>query len=101
MSEVNPGAPVVAGQAAQLDLLLLEHPGDLVRGDTELLFVLVVVAFAVFPIWGIIDAALRPDDVWARANQSKVVWILVQIFLWTLGALIYFIAIRPKLTSAA
>jgi hypothetical protein len=78
---------------------MLAQISELEADRAEVLWVLVGVAFAVFPIWGIIDAALRPDDVWARANQSKVVWILVQIFLWTLGALIYFIAIRPKLTS--
>jgi nitrate/nitrite transporter NarK len=70
-------------------------------GAPELLIVLTMFVLVVFPIWGIIDAALRPDDVWARANQNKVVWILVQIFLSTLGALIYFLAIRPKLAAAA
>ncbi|MGQ0434503.1 MAG: hypothetical protein ACT452_19115 [Microthrixaceae bacterium] len=70
-------------------------------GGPELIIILLMFVFAVFPIWGIIDAALRPDDAWARANQNKVVWILVLIFLWTLGALIYFLAIRPKLAAAA
>jgi hypothetical protein len=30
------------------------------------------------------------------AGQSKVVWVLVQIFLWVVGSVVYFIAIRPK-----
>lgn len=54
----------------------------------------------ILPIVGIIDAALRPDDVWARAIQNKLVWIIVQIFLSVLGTLAYFIAVRPKLKAA-
>lgn len=69
-------------------------------GGPELLIMLVVFAFAVFPIWGIVDAALRPDNVWTRANQNKVVWILLQFFLGILGAIVYFAAIRPKLRDA-
>ncbi len=47
------------------------------------------------------DAAMRPDDVWAAAGQNKIVWVLVEIFLWTPGAAIYFLAIRPKLKAVA
>lgn len=38
---------------------------------------------------------------WAASGQSKVVWLVLQVLLWTLGAVIYFIAIRPKLVAAA
>jgi hypothetical protein len=69
-------------------------------GAPELLVLIVIFLFAVVPVWGIIDAALRPDDVWARASQNKVVWLLLQIFLGALGTLIYFAAIRPKLKAA-
>jgi hypothetical protein len=68
-------------------------------GPAELLIVSVVLG--VLPIVGIIDAALRPDDVWARANQNKLVWIVVQIVLSVVGTLAYFIAVRPKLKAAA
>lgn len=63
-------------------------------GPTELLILLVLF---VLPVWGIIDAAIRPDAAWAAAGQSKVVWVLVQIFLWVIGSAVYFVAIRPKL----
>jgi hypothetical protein len=66
-------------------------------GAPELLIILFIL---VLPIWGIIDAAIRPDAVWAATGQNKIVWVLVQIFLWTLGAIIYFVAIRPKLVAA-
>lgn len=53
----------------------------------------------VIPVVGIIDAALRPDDAWARANQNKLVWIVVQILLSVVSTLAYFIAVRPKLKA--
>ncbi|MFA5891161.1 MAG: PLDc N-terminal domain-containing protein [Actinomycetota bacterium] len=63
-------------------------------GPQELLVLLVVF---VSPIWGIIDAALRPETQWQGASQNKVVWILIQLFLGFIGTIIYFAAIRPKL----
>jgi hypothetical protein len=69
-------------------------------GAPELLILLFLLVTFIFPIWGIIDAAIRPDAVWAATGQNKIVWVLVQIFLWTLGAIIYFVAIRPKLVAA-
>jgi hypothetical protein len=65
-------------------------------GPMELLFFVVLF----LPVWGIIDAAVRPDSAWAAAGQSKVVWVLVQIFLSILGTAVYFVAIRPKLKAA-
>jgi hypothetical protein len=67
-------------------------------GSTELLILLFLI---VVPVWGIIDAAMRPDSAWAAAGQNKVVWVLVQIFLGILGSAVYFLAIRPKLKAAA
>lgn len=69
-------------------------------GGAELLILLLILFFfLVVPVWGILDAALKPDSVWSAADQSKVVWIVLQVFLWTLGALIYFVAIRPRLRA--
>jgi len=58
-------------------------------------------------VTGVLVGTVRtlPNSPWlVRAGNAWVelfrnIPILVQIFLWTLGALIYFIAIRPKLTS--
>jgi uncharacterized membrane protein len=69
-------------------------------GAPELLIILIMLAFIVLPIWGIIDAATKPDHVWAAAGQNKILWIVLQFVLGTLGALIYFLAIRPKLQAA-
>jgi hypothetical protein len=65
-------------------------------GAAELLIIL----FVALPIWGVIDAALRPDSAWRTANQSKVVWVVLQIFLGFIGAIAYFLAVRPKVRRA-
>lgn len=70
-------------------------------GAPEMLTLIVIGGMFVLPIWGIIDAAVRSDADWARASQNKVVWVLVQIFLSGLGALVYLSVIRPKLKAAA
>ena len=51
-------------------------------------------------IWAVIDAATKPDSAWAAADQSKIVWILVALFVPIAGALAYLIAIRPKVKAA-
>ena len=57
-------------------------------------------------VWGIRDAASRPEWAWQRANQSKVLWICLQafgLFFAGLGLVLtiaYFVAIRPRLARA-
>jgi hypothetical protein len=69
-------------------------------GAPELLIIFFLLGFIVLPIWGIVDAAVRPDALWAATGQSKILWIILQVVLGTLGAVIYFAAIRPKLVAA-
>jgi hypothetical protein len=72
-------------------------------GAPEILIILLLIfmlALSALPIWGIVDAASRPDAVWAATDQNKILWIVLQVVLWTLGAIIYFAAIRPKLVAA-
>jgi hypothetical protein len=53
-------------------------------------------------IWGIVDAASRPDWAWQRAGQNKVLWVVLQvvgIFVclgWILS-IVYLASIRPQL----
>jgi hypothetical protein len=57
------------------------------------MFMLFILLFAVsmlflglaLPIWAIIDCATSEE----RTNQSKVIWIIVIVVLWTAGACIY------------
>lgn len=75
-------------------------------GAPELLIILVgVVPYAVI-IWGIVDAAMRPDPVWQRAGQNKVLWVVLQVaglFVCLAGlilSLVYLLAIRPQLARS-
>jgi hypothetical protein len=69
-------------------------------GAPELLIITFLLFFAVLPIWGIVDAAMRPNEAWAATGQSKALWIILQFVLGVIGAIIYFLAIRPKLAAA-
>jgi hypothetical protein len=68
-------------------------------GLPELVLLLVILLVMVLPIWSVLDAALRPDGAWQAAGQSKVVWVLVILFMPLVGSLIYFAAVRPKVRA--
>ena len=70
-------------------------------GGPELVILMVVLLGFVIPLWGILDAAVRPDSQWTAASQNKVAWILLQVFLGVIGTGAYFLAIRPKLVAVA
>ncbi|NNL68475.1 MAG: hypothetical protein HKO70_00760, partial [Acidimicrobiia bacterium] len=69
-------------------------------GLVVLLILIFGVGGFVLWIWSIIDAVQRPDAQWERAGQTKLVWILILIFLGFLGSLIYLFAARPQLEAA-
>ena len=75
-------------------------------GPPEMLIILLLAILGlVFPIWGIADAAGRPDSAWARAEQNKTLWIVLQAvgmlvcFGWMLAA-VYLLVISPKVKQA-
>ena len=48
-------------------------------GPSEVLVILVVGLVGVaLPVWGIVDAARRPDAAWQQAGQNKTLWIVLQ-----------------------
>ena len=67
--------------------------------DLALILVIVWVAGLVSVIAGALDAALRPDSTWAAIDQSKIVWVGVIVVLPLVGAIAYYVAIRPKLLA--
>lgn len=75
-------------------------------GPIEGLAALIGLAATAFVVWGIVDAATRPDAAWTVAGQNKVLWIVLQaggLFFFGLGlifAIVYFAAIRPKVMAA-
>jgi hypothetical protein len=70
-------------------------------------FVVILVAFItilaiaslVVWIWALVDAIQVPDDSMYRAG-TKLVWVLVIVFLQVIGAVIYFAIGRPAMRAA-
>jgi len=66
---------------------------------------LLLAGLALIPLWGLIDARLRPDWVWQRARQSKRAWsvsLAICLFLSLAGAIVgifYLAAIRKDLAA--
>jgi hypothetical protein len=59
-------------------------------------------------VWAAVDAAGKPAAAWQRSGQDRALWIaapLVGMFLCgvvgLITAIVYFIAIRPKVVAAA
>lgn len=63
--------------------------------------VLLLVWFALIVWWLVmlVQAIRTPDSVWAAADQSKILYVLLMIFLGWLGALLYVVIARPRLGS--
>lgn len=54
----------------------------------------------VFWLWMLIDCLKRPDDKFAAGgNYAKLIWVLVIIFTWLIGALIYYFLIKKADTQ--
>ncbi|MFJ2755694.1 hypothetical protein ACIO3S_08860 [Nocardioides sp. NPDC087217] len=66
-------------------------------GGTVLL--LVGLAVTVWWLLMLVQALRTPDSVWAAAGQSKILYVLLMIFLGWLGALLYVFIARPGLRA--
>lgn len=64
-------------------------------GPAELLIILALASVSIFPIWALVDAIRVPSDQDYRAG-TKVIWVLVILFMHCVGALIYFAVGRPR-----
>jgi uncharacterized membrane protein len=62
---------------------------------------LLVIGFAVTVWWLVmlVEALRTPDSVWTAADQSKILYVLLMIFLGWLGALLYVVIARPGLRA--
>lgn len=72
-------------------------------GAPELLIFLVAVVPLALTIWGIVDAASRPDWAWQRSGQNKVLWVVLQVVglfvcLGWILSIVYLAAIRPQVS---
>ena len=68
-------------------------PGDLVL-QIGLLAVLIL-----FPVAGMVDALMQPDDAWRATGHSRVVWVALQALVPLIGFTAYFLAVRRDLVD--
>lgn len=61
------------------------------------LMIFMVVPFAIFHIWAVIDVLKTPTSVWETAGQNQIVWAIVVLALAFLGPILYLIIARPQL----
>jgi hypothetical protein len=64
----------------------------LIGGLAGLVFLAIAILVFVFWIMMLIDCIKNPN----LSSNERIVWVLVVIFLYGLGALIYFLAGRKK-----
>jgi hypothetical protein len=62
---------------------------------------LVAIVFSGLWIWSLVDSLVIPDQQWSVAGQSKLLWVLLIVFLGLLGSLLYVVMARPALSRAA
>jgi hypothetical protein len=58
-------------------------------------FGLIWLAGLILVIWALVDCLQVQDDAQYQSG-TKLVWVLVIIFLWGLGAIIYLLVGKPK-----
>jgi ABC-type multidrug transport system fused ATPase/permease subunit len=65
------------------------------------LIVLAVPFLAAFVWWllMLVDALKFSDASWSAAGESKVLYVLLMVFLGLIGTLLYVLIARPKLRS--
>ena len=75
-------------------------------GAPELVILLVLAATLLLPVWGVVDAATRPEQAFTAAGQNKTLWIILNgagILVCGVGAVlavVYLAAIRPRVAAA-
>ncbi|MHB1209142.1 MAG: hypothetical protein ACYC1I_05485 [Acidimicrobiales bacterium] len=65
------------------------------------MFVVVAFAFFALPLYCIIDAESRSSEDFERADNNKTLWIVLPFVFGILAAIVYLVAVRPKLKLGA
>ncbi|NYI76938.1 hypothetical protein [Nocardioides panzhihuensis] len=63
------------------------------------IMLLVWCAITVWWLMMLVQALRTPDSVWTAAGQSKILYVLLMIFLGWIGALLYVFIARPGLRA--
>lgn len=64
---------------------------------SNLFGMLIIVAMLAGWLWGVVDAVRCPDYLFRSIGQNKVLWIMLQLFLFPLGTLLYLVVAWPSL----
>ena len=62
---------------------------------------LLVLASTVLWVWTLVDVLRRPDQQYAAAGQTKLVWLIVVFFGHIIGSILWLVVARPQLQRAA
>lgn len=68
-------------------------------GPMELVILLLVVLIQIFPLMALIDAIRVPNDSDFRTG-TKLIWVLVIIFMHCIGAVLYYALGKPAAVSS-
>lgn len=73
-------------------------------GPTELVLILFVLAIFLVPfvIWikFLVEAIKVPDSQWDAAGQSKILFVLLMVFLGLIGTVLYAVVARKAVLTA-
>ena len=72
--------------------LLLFFPGMIL-----VLLAIMTGLLVILPLFCVIDAASRNSQDFVRADSNKTLWIVLPLVFGFLAAIVYLVAIRPKL----
>ncbi len=64
-------------------------------------FIVFVIGLGGLVVWlvALIDMLRRPVEQWQAAGQDRIVWALVVVLLYAVGAVLYWFIARPQLVS--
>lgn len=72
----------------------------LVPGVFGVIFIVWLVA-VVWWLIVLIEALRLPDEAWVHAGQSKMLWVLLMVFLGVIGTILYVVIVRPALANTS
>ena len=64
-----------------------------------LIFLVIGVGSVALWVWGLVDAASRPEWVFQRGGSNKVMWIVLIAVLGAIAAIVYLLSVRPRLAA--
>lgn len=78
------------------------EPGDVDAGlGSAAIVLLLPVVLAALWLVALVDALRRPESQWSAAQQNRLLYVLLMVFLSLVGAALYWFIARPKLRSVS